>query len=109
MKLSLKHVDKTVFLHCLCSNQRDTDWSFWYADFETQAATNRYVDYFQGKAIKMDFRQEEVDTFLYDRDSGEGAALRCYQEAQRITAALREQTLDTNQAIHTVDNVAIRF
>jgi hypothetical protein len=35
-----------------------------------------YIDYFQGRVIKMDLRGDAVDPRLYDRDSGKGAAER---------------------------------
>ena len=33
-----------------------------------------YVDYLQGRVMKIDISGDEVDTWLYNRDNGEGAA-----------------------------------
>lgn len=31
-----------------------------------------YIDYCDGRGIKIDFSKDELDTRLYDRDAGEG-------------------------------------
>ena len=41
-----------------------------------KVAVTKYIDYFGGKAIKMDLSGDEVDPRLYDRDAGEGAFAR---------------------------------
>jgi hypothetical protein len=37
-----------------------------------QLAHDSYVDYFLGRPIKVDFGNDEVRPFCYDRDAGEG-------------------------------------
>ena len=46
-------------------------------------AVQDYIDYFQGRVIKMDLRGDTIDPRLYDRDNGAGAA-------ERAVAALRK-------------------
>ena len=33
-----------------------------------------YVDYLDGRVMKIDFSYNKIDTFLYNRDNGSGAA-----------------------------------
>ena len=44
-----------------------------------QAIDNQgyYFDYFKGRCIKTDFEGDELRTWGYNRDYGEGAAERC--------------------------------
>jgi hypothetical protein len=39
-----------------------------------EKAVTDYIDYFQGRCIKMDLSGNTTDPRLYDRDMGEGAA-----------------------------------
>lgn len=43
-----------------------------------------YIDYFQGRVIKMDLSGPEAKTDLYDRDNGKGAALQALQDAKHM-------------------------
>lgn len=43
-----------------------------------------YFDYVKGRPLKIDLSGDEMDTWLYNRDQGEGAA-------ERIVAELRAQ------------------
>jgi hypothetical protein len=38
-----------------------------------KAIANGYIDYYSGKAIKMDLSKNVVDPWLYNRDAGDGA------------------------------------
>jgi len=40
-----------------------------------------YFDYLKGRVMKLDFGKDELATRLYDRDNGDGAAMRAIQEA----------------------------
>ena len=44
-----------------------------------------YIDYFQGRVIKMNIHDKIIKTDLYDRDNGQGAAGRAV-EAARLSA-----------------------
>lgn len=37
-------------------------------------AHGTYFDYVKGRVLKVDLSGDEVETWLYDRDNGEGAA-----------------------------------
>ena len=37
-------------------------------------AQTTYFDYLKGRVMKVDLSGDELDTWLYDRDNGEGAA-----------------------------------
>ena len=50
---------------------------------ETVLAQGHYVDYLQGRVMKISLKTDEVDPWGYDRDNGEGAF-------QRVVTALRE-------------------
>lgn len=50
---------------------------------ELDRASSGNVDYFKGRVIKCDLRDDEFDPRLYDRDCGEGAA-------QRAIASLKD-------------------
>ena len=43
-----------------------------------------YIDYYQGVAIKIDFRQDDVNSFAYNRDAGAN-------KLERIVAQMRKQ------------------
>ena len=38
-----------------------------------------YFDYLKGRVMKIDFIEEEIETWLYNRDNGDGAAERCLE------------------------------
>jgi hypothetical protein len=64
-------------MEALCNNQNQL--SPWKSSFNHEAAkvaVTKYIDYFGGKAIKMDLSGDEVDPRIYDRDAGEGAFAR---------------------------------
>lgn len=41
-----------------------------------ESGTHLYFDYLYGKVMKIDLSQSDLDTRLYNRDNGEGAAER---------------------------------
>lgn len=46
-------------------------------------AVSKYIDYFDGRCIKCDLRKDTFDPRLFDRDFGEGAALRVVQKLRK--------------------------
>jgi hypothetical protein len=48
-----------------------------------RALVQDYIDYFQGRVIKMDLRGDAIDPRLYDRDNGAGAAERAVATLRR--------------------------
>lgn len=54
-------------------------------DADAQFAIERgHIDYFKGRAIKSDLSKDTVDSYLYDRDAGQGRLL-------KIVARLRTE------------------
>jgi len=49
------------------------------------AGSKLYFDYLKGRVMKVDLSGDELDTFLYNRDNGAGAA-------EQIVAALKEKS-----------------
>jgi hypothetical protein len=48
-------------------------------------AVSGYIDYFCGRVIKTDLRDDEINPYLYDRDNGKGAF-------QRVVDTMRSST-----------------
>ncbi len=44
---------------------------------------NGYFDYLHGRVLKVDLSGDSFDSWLYDRDCGEGAAARAIDELRR--------------------------
>jgi len=42
---------------------------------------SQYFDYLEGRVMKVDFSGDEIETWLYDRDNGQGAAVAAVKEA----------------------------
>jgi hypothetical protein len=47
-----------------------------HGEAETLLRGQTYFDYVQGRVMKIDLSGDELDTYLYDRDNGQGAAVR---------------------------------
>jgi len=48
-------------------------------------AVSGYIDYYCGRVIKTDLRNDEIDPYLYDRDNGIGAFKRVVENMQNST------------------------
>lgn len=76
----ISSVNKTALLYELWRRQsvagfyKNAPWlePSWDAGAASKAVTG-YIDYFQGRAIKLDLSKDKVDARLYDRDAGKGA------------------------------------
>ena len=66
----------TIYASLLNNNTRDILFNRELA----KLAVLDYIDYFQGRCIKLDLSKDDVDTFLYDRDAGYGAFQRIVSE-----------------------------
>ena len=49
---------------------------------KASTAVQKRIDYFCGRVIKMDISQDSCDSFLYNRDNGDGAV-------EKIVASMR--------------------
>ena len=68
---------------------------WWGLDLKNApAAEIGYIDYYQGVAIKIDFRHDEVNSFAYNRDAGAN-------KLERIVAKMRKQEEDEEAAAAT--------
>lgn len=45
-----------------------------------QESQDKYFDYYYGRVLKVDLSGDEFDSWLYDRDCGEGAAKKAINE-----------------------------
>lgn len=77
--VNIKGIDKVELLRQLWKNQKAIGFHKMVGtlyEFDIQLASKavlKYIDYFQGKVIKTDLKDDDVDPWLYDRDAGEGA------------------------------------
>lgn len=78
---------KAAVLAALYNNSKVQGMGFLQAqpgEMSEQAAEDllkdqTYFDYLHGKVMKVDLSTDELNPRLYDRDNGEGAALRAVQ------------------------------
>lgn len=98
--VDIRGLDKHTLLRALWENS--TPASFFLAhptvprprwDDEKVPNPMEYVDYFQGRCIKLDLSGDTVDPAMYDRDMGEGAVARVVASvvarlAARVVASL---------------------
>lgn len=76
-EINIENIDKLLLLKMLWEKSK-------YAAFHNQSnfmkpqwddalaekAITKYIDYFQGKIIKLDLSKNIIDPYLYDRDNG---------------------------------------
>lgn len=82
--INIKGLDKAKCLKALYDHSHEQGMSFFgrftdnltLDDCRRQLGGGSYVDYFNGRVIKVDFSGDEFNEALYDRDCGPGAAAR---------------------------------
>ena len=81
--MNIKGMDKAAVLFALWTNSREQGLSWMGREAITLercqdaiADGHMYFDYFGGRIMKVDLSGEEVNTWGYNRDNGEGAAER---------------------------------
>ena len=82
MKINLAKKDKAEVLAALYNASRPLGLGFRHFDptpMSTEEAREllsqgTYFDYVKGRVMKVDLSGDELETWLYDRDNGEGAA-----------------------------------
>ncbi len=82
-QIDITGLDEVLLLHCLWIAVSDqvaicyggTQLSF--SDKLAIEAVKSYIDYFQGRTIKTDLSEDEVDPYLYDKNAGQGEFQRC--------------------------------
>lgn len=88
MKINISKMSKAIVLMALYNASKMQGNSFLGGDGSTmteQEATERLksqtsFDYLNGKVMKIDLSGDLLETWLYDRDNGDGAALRAIQK-----------------------------
>lgn len=81
-KIDIKDKCKASILAALYNNARPQGFGYLAATPEDMSKENAakllesqaYFDYLGGRVMKIDLKGDELDTWLYDRDNGEGAA-----------------------------------
>lgn len=95
MSISIKDLSKAKVLAALYNNSRQQGMGFMHArgaagmtedeaQAELDARKDKYFDYLHGRVMKVDLNGDTLDTGLYDRDNGHGAAARALES---ITSA----------------------
>lgn len=83
MNIDISGLDKAKVLHALYHNSQCLGMGFLQAkdefsleDAEKALKESTYFDYLHGRVMKIRLDSDELNPALYDRDNGQGAALR---------------------------------
>ena len=90
-KISLAGLDKAKVLMALYDSSRPLGMGFLHYTPEPldkraackALAAGTYFDYLNGRVMKVDLGGDELDPCLYDRDNGEGAALKAIEKVRK--------------------------
>ncbi len=83
--MNIKGINKAKILAALYNNSKPLNMGLLHfidadmTEIEAQKildAGHTYFDYLHGRVMKIDLSSDELKTFLYDRDLGEGACER---------------------------------
>lgn len=83
--MDIKGLDKAVVLAALYNGSHQLGMGFLHKrgaepmsveQAREELADGPYFDYLHGRVMKISLQGDELDTFLYNRDNGEGAAER---------------------------------
>ncbi len=86
--IDISKLNKAEVLSALWNNSRMQGMSFLGSngstkmtkeDAQAHLSNCTYFDYLNGRVLKVDLSEDEFCPRLYDRDNGEGAALRAIQ------------------------------
>ncbi|MCM1215465.1 MAG: hypothetical protein NC548_13210 [Lachnospiraceae bacterium] len=90
--VNIKGLDKAEVLLALWKHSHEQGMSF-FGTFTNNPTLgdcrnalkqcNNYIDYFNGRVIKVDFSGDEFNPGLYDRDCGSGAAQRAVDSIRK--------------------------
>jgi len=114
-KISLEGLDKAVVLAALYNASRPLGMGFMHynpAPMTTEQARAllegcTYFDYLQGRVMKVDLGGDVLDPWLYDRDNGQGAALRAIEamKADDMTAIHEAHVIGTTESANKTREV----
>ena len=79
-QININGLDKVELLKKLWTNMKPASFFSYHPtvsvpgfdESSARCAVKKYIDYFQGRAIKMDLSVDSIDPYLYDRDAGTG-------------------------------------
>jgi hypothetical protein len=79
--IDIKGIDKKALMRAMWKRSQTATFFMFYTsvpapDLDDEAlteATTRYVDYLCGRCIKTDISKDTANSYLYDRDMGQGA------------------------------------
>ena len=91
IEVDISGLDKVELLKALWRRQKIMGWcaSHGLPSFDVDRVTEKletYIDYWNGKCIKMNLSGDKVDAWCYDRDAGEGATQEVVDTLRRATA-----------------------
>lgn len=88
--ISLEGLDKFEVLAALYNASRPQGMGFLHYDPKPMTpedarliGVDHYIDYLKGRVMKIDLRGDTFDSWLYDRDNGQGAAERVVSELRK--------------------------
>jgi len=98
MKIKISKMNKAIVLMALYNASKMQGMSFLGGDgsqMTEQEAAERLksqtdFDYLNGKVMKIDLKHDLLETWLYDRDNGDGAALKAIQQHYPDAVAMSE-------------------
>lgn len=90
--MNIKGMNKAEILAALYNRSRPQGFGFLQADSTPMTTAQaqkildgtpgKYFDYLMGRVMKIDLSGDELDTSLYNRDIGKGAAERVIEDLQ---------------------------
>ena len=83
--VNIKGLNKHHLLQLMCSNQNIVTmfWGLCQTDTPEPERELKFVDYHMGVKICIDFRDDEVNSFVYNRDAGQDNKLEKIVECMR--------------------------
>jgi len=109
MKINISKMNKAIVLMVLYNESKSQGNSFLGgngADMNQEEATKRLesqtdFDYLNGKVMKINLKPDALETWLYDRDNGDGAALKAIQSVYPDAIAITEEEVIEDVVIKT--------
>lgn len=89
--IDITGIDKAELLAALYNNAKTQGFIMEYVPFDMTIITEAYrllsettkFDYLKGRVMKVDLAGDSFDPYFYDRDNGQGAALRIVNSIKR--------------------------
>jgi hypothetical protein len=87
--INISGLDKAEVLAALWNNSKSQGLSYMGLNGQIKMSkddaipflsrNDKYFDYLNGRVLKIDLSEDEIDPRLYDRDNGQGAALKAIE------------------------------